>query len=101
MCPGLLHFGSRNPFLTGQLSILGRSGSRLRDAFLAISGSGALWIFFASDFQQGSASSGTDSDCPKSVLDDPQRRHGHPMGQNNTNNNPEGYDLAVGPLRVH
>ena len=67
--------------MSGQLSNLGRSGSRLRDAFLAISGSGALWIFFASDFQWGSARTRTDSDCPKRVLDDPQRRHGHPMGQ--------------------
>ena len=92
-------FGSRNPFLSDQLSNLGRSGSRLRDAFSAVSGSGALWIFFAGDFQWGSARTGTDSNCPRRVLDDPQRRHGHPMGQKKIPS--LGCDLAVGPLRVH
>ena len=42
---------------------------------------------------------GTDSNSPGRVLDDPQRRHGHPMGQKKIT--PEGYDLAVGPLCVH
>ena len=42
---------------------------------------------------------GTDSNSPGRVLDDPQRRHGHPMGQKKIT--PEGYDLAVGLLCVH
>ena len=99
LCPVLPYVGSRNPFVMGQLSNLGQSGSRLRDAFSMISGSGALWIFFAGDFQRGSALSRTDFNCPQRVLDDPQRRHGHPMGQKKIT--PEVYDLAAGPLHMH
>ena len=35
---------------------------------------------------------GTDSNSPRRVLDDPQRRHGHPMGQKKIY--PLGRDLA-------
>jgi hypothetical protein len=81
LCPLLLHFGSWNPFVSHPLSNLGGSASRSHVRFWPIPGSRALWIFFAGDFQWGSARTRTDSDCPKRVLDDPQRRHGHPMGQ--------------------